>query len=332
MSFLKRLFGKLSGKDIPEATGTVVFIGLGGAGKTTILNRLIHGEFSSPGRTMGLNVDEFSYRSVRFRTFDLGGQETFHTLWGAYVEHAAAVVYVVDASDPVLFPESFEALKISLKTIPSRCILMILANKSDLDESRALDEILKTFDLFYLQNQANLKGINIFLVSAKTGDAFTDAFDWLVNSMTGTVLATAKIHLHNAWIFERTTGLALANAKISKTEDQPEMVTPLLSAIDSFASELDSHVSGIANVVLESKEEGDPNYRLIKVVEENLVCILAINEFDSIKKGSEIGSEILSWVDQSIVRMGKEGSYIYEEIPESDFTEFIKSSYGDHLP
>ncbi|MFX0115639.1 MAG: ADP-ribosylation factor-like protein [Candidatus Hodarchaeota archaeon] len=331
MSFLKRLFGKLGGKGTPVAAGTVVFIGLGGAGKTTILNRLIHGEFTSPGRTMGLNVDEFSYRNVRFRTFDLGGQATFHTLWGSYVEHAAAVVYVVDASDPVVFPESFEALKAALKTIPSKCILMILANKSDLDTARGLDEILKIFDLYYLQTSKELRGINIFLISAKSGDSFTEAFDWLVNQMTGTVLPTAKIHLHNIWIFERTTGLPLSSAKISKTEDQPEMVTPLLSAIDSFASELDSHVSGIANVVLESKEEGKPNYRLIKVVERNLVCILAINEFDSIKKASEIGNEVLSWVKPRVVRMGKEDSHIYEEIPEEQFTDFIRASYADHL-
>jgi small GTP-binding protein len=331
MSFIKRLFGKRGDKALSEATGTVVFIGLGAAGKTTILNRLIHGEFTSPGRTMGLNVDEFSYRKVRFRTIDLGGQDTFHPLWASYVAHAAAVVYVVDASNPMLFPESYEALKQALATIPVNCILMILANKSDLHTARTLDEILSTFDLFYLQNQAKLKGINIFLISAKTGDSFSDSFDWLVSTMTGKHLPTATIHLHNIWIFERITGLPLANAKIGSEEDQPELVTPLLSAIDSFASELDSQVSGIANVVLERKEEGKEGLRVIKVVSENLVCILAVDEFDSIKKASEIGKEILSWIRPRVVRLGKEDSHIYEEIPEEDFTEFIKASYREHL-
>ncbi|MHA2270980.1 MAG: ADP-ribosylation factor family protein [Candidatus Hodarchaeales archaeon] len=328
MSFLKRLLGKRE-KEFNE--GTVVFIGLGGAGKTTILNRLIHGEFTSPGRTMGLNVDEFTYRKVRFRTFDLGGQETFHTLWSSYVQHASAVVYVVDASNPLLFPESYNALKTSLLTIPSKAILMILANKSDLDAARTLDEILKVFDLFFLQNDANLKAINIFLISAKTGDSFNESFDWLVSSMTGQHLPTAKINIHHVWIYEKVTGLPLANARIGSSEDQPELVTPLLSAIDSFASELDSGVSGISNVVLETHEEGKANYRLVKVVGENLVCILAVNEFDSVKKTSEIGNEVISWLKPRIVRLGKAGTHLYEEIPEEDFTEFIRSSYAEHL-
>ena len=112
MSFIKRLFKR---KEKQLAEGTVVFLGLGEAGKTTILNRLIHGDFSNPIRTMGLNVDEFSYRKVKFRTFDLGGQDTFHTLWASYVQYATALVYVLDASNPILFPESYEALQNVLK-------------------------------------------------------------------------------------------------------------------------------------------------------------------------------------------------------------------------
>ncbi|MFX0114434.1 MAG: ADP-ribosylation factor-like protein [Candidatus Hodarchaeota archaeon] len=181
MSFIKRLFKR---KEKHLAEGTVVFLGLGEAGKTTILNRLIHGDFTNPIRTMGLNVDEFSYRKVKFRTFDLGGQDTFHTLWASYVQHATAVVYVVDASNPMLFPESYEALKNVLKSIPDDCILLILANKADLNTARALEDILRTFDLFFLQRMAYLKSINIFLISAKTGDSFHKAFDWLVDALT----------------------------------------------------------------------------------------------------------------------------------------------------
>ncbi len=325
MGFLKRLFSKAE-RELTE--GSVVFIGLGNAGKTTILNRLIQGEFmGTTTRTMGLNVDEFAYRKVKFRAFDLGGQDAFHALWGSYVQNAAAVVFVVDASNPMVFPESYDSLKKALKSIPSKCILMILANKSDLDAARTLDEILKTFDLFYLQKQANLKGINIFLVSAKSGDSFYESFDWLVGALTGKQVVLQVIHLHNIWIYESKTGLPLTRANFSSTEDNPELVTPLLSAIDSFASELDSSVAGIGHVVLQGTS--GTNIRLVKVVQENLVAILVVDEFDSLKKVTEVGNEILNWVSPRVVRHGD--SDIFEEISEEDFLNFIKDSYSEHI-
>ena len=89
MSLLRRLFRrseketqKTQVTEKPVVTKLVTFIGLGFAGKTTMLQRLRTGEFhGQSNRTIGLNVDHFTYRDVKFQAFDLGGQQSFHIIW-----------------------------------------------------------------------------------------------------------------------------------------------------------------------------------------------------------------------------------------------------------
>ena len=168
--------------------GNVAFIGLGYAGKTTILNRLRSNEFNEDTiRTMGLNVDAFEYNGIKFSAFDLGGQETFRMIWQPYISNAIAVVYVIDSSTPELFIESASVLHDILSHIPENATLLILANKSDLAGPNTLDQIVNAFDFYTLQTSTNLSRINIFYISAKTGDQFEDAFDWLAESVTATL-------------------------------------------------------------------------------------------------------------------------------------------------
>ena len=172
--------------------GNVAFIGLGYAGKTTILHRLRNDEFIDDSiRTMGLNVDAFDYNGVKFSAFDLGGQETFRMIWEPYVRNATAVIYVIDSSTPDLFPEGAKALHEVLQYIPEKAILMLLANKSDLAGPNTLNDIIQAYDFVKLQESANLKSINIFHISTKTGDQFEDAFDWLADSVVRSLKASS---------------------------------------------------------------------------------------------------------------------------------------------
>jgi small GTP-binding protein len=165
--------------------GNIAFVGLGYAGKTTILNRLKSNNFSDETiRTMGLNVDSFEYQGVNFSAFDLGGQETFRLIWAPYVSKTIAVCYVIDSSTPELFEESAQVLKSVLEYIPENAILLILANKSDLAGPNTLQNIIHILDFFNLQKESKLARINIFFVSAKTGDQFSDAFEWLAENVT----------------------------------------------------------------------------------------------------------------------------------------------------
>ena len=186
-SLLSRFFSH--SKD--HVQGIVSLIGLSFAGKTTILHKLKSGKFlDHPFRTMGLNVEFFEYKNIKFTAFDLGGQEGLRSVWEPYLKESISVCYVIDSSDPEKYQESAEVLHSIVHFIPERSILLLLANKSDLAPSDALIKIVATFKFKELQETANLKAINLFYISAKTGDQFDMAFSWLADAITGKLRAS----------------------------------------------------------------------------------------------------------------------------------------------
>ncbi len=327
LSIFGRLFKREKRKILTE--GKVIFIGLAGAGKTTILHRLIHGEFISPERTMGLNADEFEYKGVNFNTFDLGGQIAFHSLWKAYVRFATAVVYVIDASNPTLFQESFTALQNVLNLLPPKCTLLLLANKSDLVKENIYDEVLEVFDLYTIQTRTDLKAINIFLLSTKTGEAFFTAFDWLASSMTGEGFEEPKINLHNVFVYDKISGIPRINACIGSIEDQPEILTPLFSAIDQFAKELDSKIAGIDHIVLQKEKGNNEKYSLIKIASQNQVCIMVVDQHDSVQTVTKMGEGILKWVINEKLPLCPPDVVV--PIDKEDLLDFLRTAFIEQL-
>ena len=185
---IMRLFTRLIRWRKNSVEGNVVFIGLSFAGKTTIMNRLGTEEFHEDVQmTMGLNVNIFEYRGIKFSAFDLGGQESFQIIWEPYLRAAFAVVYVIDASTPELFFKSSKILHQALEFIPKNATLLLLANKSDIANKDILKDIIKDFEFKKMQESAILKKINVFYISAKTGDQFDNAFKWLVKSVEETL-------------------------------------------------------------------------------------------------------------------------------------------------
>ncbi len=164
--------------------GKLVFVGLPQSGKTTIVNRLLTGKFSNPSRTMGLNVDSVTYEGIEFQAIDIGGQVAFREFWLPFIRSANAVIYIIDAADPLQFVESHKALQETLERIPKKSLLMILANKCDLAESVSLKTIITTFEWQEIQANYNFRAINLFHISAKTGERFDEAFHWIFETIS----------------------------------------------------------------------------------------------------------------------------------------------------
>lgn len=55
--------------------------GLDGAGKTTILYRLQVGEVVTTIPTIGFNVEQVTYKNLKFQVWDLGGQTSIRPYW-----------------------------------------------------------------------------------------------------------------------------------------------------------------------------------------------------------------------------------------------------------
>lgn len=58
----------------------ILILGLDGAGKTTILYRLQVGEVVTTIPTIGFNVEQVTYKNLKFQVWDLGGQTSIRYL------------------------------------------------------------------------------------------------------------------------------------------------------------------------------------------------------------------------------------------------------------
>lgn len=84
----------------------ILILGLDGAGKTTILYRLQVGEVVTTIPTIGFNVEQVTYKNLKFQVWDLGGQTSirwrisglilkiFLYLYGFFVDHIGGATTV----------------------------------------------------------------------------------------------------------------------------------------------------------------------------------------------------------------------------------------------
>ncbi len=331
---MKRLFRRHKSESKEETkTGKkelITFIGRAYAGKTTILHRLRTGEFyGTSTRTMGLNVEAFEYRDVCFQAFDLGGQTTFQELWPDYIKLSKAVVFVIDCSNPDDFEASKEALYNALPHIPHNSILLIAANKADISGVDPYVLLLKHFDLYEIQQKGNFRAVNIFHMSAKSGVNFYQAFDWLIETLTGEIILPS-INIHNVCIYKTDSGLLVGSSAptAGETHYDPSLLTSMFSAVNIFAQA--SLGAGVREILMKRGEnlgikEVTENYKLVRVEESDFSVILIVDESDSMRKSVTIGKDLLLWTRMKIPN----NELLIEQIDEAEIQTYLKMKYPD---
>ncbi|MHA1155888.1 MAG: ADP-ribosylation factor-like protein [Candidatus Heimdallarchaeota archaeon] len=87
MSLFKRLTKSKKEKENSDSTKkSVAIVGLDGAGKTTIVKRILRSEFTLTRPTFGVNIEVYNYRSLEFIVYDLGGQTPLReSLWEKFI-------------------------------------------------------------------------------------------------------------------------------------------------------------------------------------------------------------------------------------------------------
>ena len=336
ISLLKRLFRRHSKEEKtstpPSKQELITFIGEAYAGKTTILHRLRTGEYyGSTVRTMGLNVDSFEYRNVQFQAFDLGGQESFHMIWGDYLRLSTAVVFVIDCSNPLSFPSSKAALYNAMTSIPENAVLLIVANKADISGVDPYVTLLKHFDLYDIQQKGNFRAINIFHMSAKTGSNFYQAFDWLIETLTGEIILP-NIHIHNVCIYQTDSGLLIGSSSPTPGQSHydPALLTSMFSAVNTFAEA--SMGAGVREILMKRSktagtDEVSDNYKLVRVEETDFSVILIVNESDSMRKSVKIGKDLLIWTRIKIPEKEK----LIEQIDGEEIQNYLATKFPEDL-
>ncbi|HZI18624.1 MAG TPA: COR domain-containing protein [Pyrinomonadaceae bacterium] len=92
------------GEPRPLNEAKLILIGRGGVGKTSIVNRLVHGKFGREKKTEGINITEWPIRlnekeDVRLNVWDFGGQEIMHSTHQFFLTERSLYLIVVSGRE-----------------------------------------------------------------------------------------------------------------------------------------------------------------------------------------------------------------------------------------
>lgn len=161
----------------------ILILGLDGAGKTTILYRLQVGEVVTTIPTIGFNVESVTCQNLKFQVWDLGGQTSIRPYWRCYFSNTDAIIYVVDSMDRDRIGISKSELIAMLEEDELKnAVLVIFANKQDLDGAMSVTEVANSLGLTEIKRHKH----QIFKTSALKGTGLDDAMKWLADTLNNT--------------------------------------------------------------------------------------------------------------------------------------------------
>ncbi|MFX0100272.1 MAG: ADP-ribosylation factor-like protein [Candidatus Hodarchaeota archaeon] len=207
----------------------IAIIGLDNAGKSTTLNFLVEGEPTETIPTVGVNYEQIKMKKVDINMIDLGGQQAFRKFWKGPIQSSQCLVFVIDATDKVRFPEAADELYDALKIFPEDFPVLILANKQDLEGAASKEDIVEEFQMI-----EKLKGrdFHVEATSAITGSGLSEAFHWLYEHITGEKVKKNLVP-KDIIIFDKNGVPIISKSEIFK---ESELAAGFLSAMNSFIS------------------------------------------------------------------------------------------------
>merc|ERR1711971_263140 len=111
----------------------ILMVGLDAAGKTTIVYKLKLGEVLNSIPTIGFNVETVEFKNIKFKVWDVGGQDKIRTLWRHYYPNTQGLIFVVDSSDRARVDLAREELhKMLAEEDLKDAVVLVFANKQDL--------------------------------------------------------------------------------------------------------------------------------------------------------------------------------------------------------
>ena len=155
-----------------------IVIGCSGAGKTSIVRRLVDNKFVK-GTQSTVGIEYFTHitaiegRTIKMMIWDTAGQERFYTIAKAYFRSALGVVLVFDITDRKSFDLLPRWLRDARMEADPHCSVILVGNKTDLAASRVVskeeaEEFAKNHELQYIETSA-ADNTHIEEVFMKTG-------------------------------------------------------------------------------------------------------------------------------------------------------------------
>ena len=127
--------------------------------------------------TVGFNMKRVQKGHVTLKCWDLGGQPRFRSMWERYCRGVNAIVFIVDSVDSAALPVAKEELHNLLqKPVLDGIPLLVLGNKSDLEGSISVDELIEALDLTAISHRE----VSCYRISAKEETNLDAVLQWLV--------------------------------------------------------------------------------------------------------------------------------------------------------
>ncbi|MHA2325437.1 MAG: Rab family GTPase, partial [Promethearchaeota archaeon] len=176
----------------PDYVYKLSLIGDGGVGKTSMAQRYVHGIFKADYKaTIGTFISKRECMfneldtSVKFMIWDLAGQNQFQRLWPDYLTDSRAGVIMFDITNKESFNNIRKWYDIINKVALPKIILILVGNKSDLEEDREITtqvgmDLAKELGIYYMET------------SAKTNENIEEVFEWIALQIINTNLEEAK--------------------------------------------------------------------------------------------------------------------------------------------
>jgi GTPase SAR1 family protein len=144
--------------------GFVLFIGPSAAGKTSILRRLVTGEFYDQGPTLGFSQENIN----KVRLIEIGGQASLREYWKIALEQEPVkVFFIIDITNKNDYSEYLKFIKENANLYPNLLdIITLITNKIDL---------IKNIPTYLDEKKYFIKS------SAKSGEGMLDILEIIAN-------------------------------------------------------------------------------------------------------------------------------------------------------
>ena len=159
----------------------IILLGDAGVGKTNILSRFIVDDFSmetpsTVSMEFGRKVEEIDGKKVKLQIWDTAGQERYRAVTKNYIKGSKGAFIVYDISKSESFKNIDDWFNDIKENGDADCVIEIIGNKSDLEESRDVTEEEG-------RNKANELKTLFNETSALRGDNIEEAFKSLIKAI-----------------------------------------------------------------------------------------------------------------------------------------------------